>query len=410
MGSMETNNGTMASNKVFMTHQSYLPPPTFSRRKLYDRAPLIPAENVGAVAQLAEHGTHKPRVGGSIPPRAKIFMLQLKSLTLPSPIIQSPMVGCTDLAYRLVARRRGMTFAFIEMVSSNGLMHESRKTQAIMQTNEEDRPLGAQLMGCDPDVMSKAAQRVEEMGYDLLDLNLGCPVRKVTTGGAGAAMLKNPQNTRRVFESVVQAVKKIPVTIKMRLGYEDPSGDEAVEIARIAEASGISAITVHGRTRAQGYTGKANWDAIGKVKRAVKIPVLGNGDVLTADDARELQDRSGCDGVMIGRGALGNPWLFGQIHDRLFKKQDPVVPTREDRMKAVLEHMELEVQFLGEQKAVYHMRRIGSWYIAGITNAAQWRNKLVRSTTIGEVRDILLSALEQSTEFRVVASTLTEGQ
>jgi nifR3 family TIM-barrel protein len=320
------------------------------------------------------------------------------------------MVGCTDLAYRLVARRRGMTFAFIEMVSSNGLMHESRKTQAIMQSNAEDHPLGAQLMGCDPDVMAKSAERVEAMGFDLLDLNLGCPVRKVTTGGAGAAMLKNPLNTRRVFESVVGAVKKIPVTIKMRLGYEDPSGDEAVEIAKIAEASGISMITVHGRTRAQGYTGKANWDAIGKVKRAVKIPVLGNGDVLTAEHARELQERSGCDGVMIGRGALGNPWLFGQIHDRLFKKQEPVLPTREDRIKAVLEHMDLEVQFLGEQKAVYHMRRIGNWYIAGITNAAQWRDKLVRSRTIAEVREILLTALEQSSEFRVVASTMTEGQ
>jgi len=337
-------------------------------------------------------------------------MLQLKSLTLPSPIIQSPMVGCTDLAYRLVARRRGMTFAFIEMVSSNGLMHESRKTKEIMQTNAEDRPLGAQLMGCDADVMSKAAQRVEEMGYDLLDLNLGCPVRKVTSGGAGAAMLKDPQNTRRVFESVVQAVKKIPVTIKMRLGYEDPSGEEAVEIARIAEASGISMITVHGRTRAQGYTGKANWDAIGKVKRAVKIPVLGNGDVLTAEHARDLQERSGCDGVMIGRGALGNPWLFGQIHDRLFRKQDPIAPTREERIAAVMEHMNLEVELLGEQKAVYHMRRIGGWYIAGVTNAAQWRNQLVRSRTVSEVRDTLLAALEKSAEFRVVPSTMTEGQ
>jgi nifR3 family TIM-barrel protein len=320
------------------------------------------------------------------------------------------MVGCTDLAYRLVARRRGMTFAFIEMVSSNGLMHESRKTHEIMQTNDEDRPLGAQLMGCDPEVMAKAAQRVEAMGYDLLDLNLGCPVRKVTSGGSGAAMLKDPLNTRRVFESVVGAIKKIPVTIKMRLGYDDPSGEEAAEIARIAEASGISMVTVHGRTRAQGYTGKANWDAIAKVKRAVKIPVLGNGDVLTAEHARELQQRSGCDGVMIGRGALGNPWLFGQIHDRLFKNQEPSMPTKQDRIDAVLEHMNLEVRFLGEQKAVYHMRRIGSWYIAGITNAAHWRNQLVRSKTIAEVRDILLAALESATEFSVVPSTMTEGQ
>lgn len=319
------------------------------------------------------------------------------------------MAGCTDLAYRIVARRRGLEFCFLEMISANGFMHESRRTRELMKTNREDRPVGLQLMGCDPDIMAAAAARGEAMGFDLLDMNLGCPVRKVTSTGSGAAMLKDPKNTENVFKKVVGAIKKIPVTIKMRLGYEDDSGREAVEIAKIAEASGISMITVHGRTRAQGYTGKANWATIGKVKAAVKIPVLGNGDVLTADHAKQMQEVSGCDGVMIGRGGLGNPWLFKQIHERLFEGKEPVPPTLEERINTVLEHMDLEVFYEGEQKAVFHMRRIGSWYIAGITNAAFYRGELVRCMTIQQIRDVLLKALTQSKEFNVVPSTLTEG-
>ncbi len=337
-------------------------------------------------------------------------MFRLKNLEIASPIIQSPMAGCTDLAYRLVSRRRGLAFCFLEMISANGFMHESRKTRELMKTVGEDSPVGIQFMGCDPDVMATAAARAEEMGFHLVDMNLGCPVRKVTSTGAGAAMLKDPKNTEQVFKKVVSAVKSIPVTIKMRLGYEDASGNEAVEIAKIAEANGISAITVHGRTRAQGYTGKANWAAIGKVKAAVKIPVLGNGDVVTAADAKKLQQESGCDGIMIGRGGLGNPWLFKQIHEQLFENKEPAPPSTDDRMNAVLEHMELEVKYEGEQKAVFHMRRIGSWYISGVTNAAHWRSELVRCRTIPEIRNVLMKALTESKEFKVVASTMTEGQ
>lgn len=337
-------------------------------------------------------------------------MFRLKNLTIKSPIIQSPMAGCTDLAYRLVSRKRGLEFCFLEMISANGFVHESHRTRELMKTVSQDRPLGIQLMGCDPDIMANAARRAESMGFDLLDMNLGCPVRKVTSAGGGAAMLKDPKNTEQVFRKVVDAVKNIPVTIKMRLGYEDASGAEAVEIAKIAEANGISLITVHGRTRAQGYTGKSNWEAIGKVKAAVKIPVLGNGDVSTAQDAKRLQEVSGCDGVMIGRGGLGNPWLFKQIHEQLFEGKEPTPPTLEERIEAVMEHLDLEVEHEGEQKAVFHMRRIGSWYIAGITNASFFRAALVRCMSIAEIRDVLLRALTQSKEFNVVASTMTEGQ
>lgn len=337
-------------------------------------------------------------------------MLQLKSLNIPSAVIQSPMVGCTDLAYRMVARKRGMKFCFIEMISANGLMHASSKTFDLLKTIEEDRPLGAQLMGCDPDVMAAAAEKIEAMGFDLLDLNLGCPVRKVTTGGSGSALMKEPKNAEAVFKRVVGAVKNIPVTVKMRKGWEDESGEEAVEIARIAEGSGIAAVTVHGRTRAQGYSGAADWTAIGKVKRAVKIPVIGNGDVVSADAARRLRDVSGCDGVMIGRGGLGNPWIFRQIHAALFEGREEPLPTKEDRLATVLEHMDYEEKYAGPVKAVYHMRRIGSWYIAGVPNAAKWRSELVQCKSLDRMREILVSALSGSDEYIHVAPTITEGQ
>lgn len=316
-------------------------------------------------------------------------MFKLKSLVLKAPVIQSPMAGCTDLAFRMVSRKRGMEFCFLEMVSANGLMHESHHTHDLMKTIPEDRPLGAQLMGSEPDVMAAAAEKIESMGYDSLDLNLGCPARKITSQCSGSAMLKDPGNAERVFKAVVKAVKKIPVTVKMRKGYEDPSGDEAVKIAKIAEDCGLAMVTVHGRTRVQGYSGVADWEAIGKVKRAVKIPVIGNGDVVSVEDAKRMRDISGCDGVMIGRGGLGNPWLFGAIRAALYTGEEVHEPTREEKLQTVLEHLELETKYEGPVRAVLHMRRIGAWYIQGQPHSAFWRGELNRAQTVDQIRDVL---------------------
>ncbi|MEK7388281.1 MAG: tRNA dihydrouridine synthase DusB, partial [Elusimicrobiota bacterium] len=239
--------------------------------------------------------------------------LQIGTLFLPSKIVQSPLAACSDLPFRLIAREKGLGFCFLEMVSAQSLTRENAKTLRMLMTLPQDRPLGAQLIGCDPAMMAEAARILEETGVDLIDLNLGCPVKKVVGNGEGSALLKDPRQAELVFRAVRRAVNKIPVTVKMRKGFSDPSGDEAVELAKRAESSGLNAVTVHGRTQAQQYGGKADWDAIGRVKKAVKIPVIGNGDVLAPSDAQRLLDVSGCDGIMIGRGGLGNPWIYKNI-------------------------------------------------------------------------------------------------
>ena len=335
------------------------------------------------------------RSKGTVPfgtvPFCAIFpsMLKLKTLTLKSKIIQSPMAGCTDLAFRLMAREHGMEFAFLEMISSEALVRQARRTEGLMKTAEPDRPLGAQIVGCKPEVMGEAARIIEDMGFDLLDINCGCPVPKITGPGGGSALLIEPDTTKRIFESVMKNVKRIPVTVKMRKGYVDPSGNEAVKIAKLAEDAGLSAVTVHGRTRAQGYSGNADWEAIRKVKEAVKIPVFGNGDVNSGEDARRLLEVSGCDGVMIGRGALGNPWIYKSIEAVLNGTSAPSKPSFEEIKKAALKHFELEIQTEGEKMGVLKCRKILCWYFQGQPGAAEFRNKINFTTTAADMRKLI---------------------
>lgn len=316
-------------------------------------------------------------------------MITLKSLTLKTRIIQSPMAGCTDLAFRLIAREHGMEFAFLEMVSSEALIRSHQKTFRLMKSVESDRPLGAQIVGCNPKVMGEAAHRMEEEGFDLLDINCGCPVPKITGPGGGSALLIEPDTTRQIFENVVKNVKRIPVTVKMRKGYADTSGDEAVRIAKLAEESGLSAVTVHGRTREQGYSGTADWDSIRKVKEAVKIPVFGNGDVMTGEDAKRLMEQSGSDGVMIGRGALGNPWIYKSIEAALNGNPEPPKPSLEQVRSLALRHFELEIETEGEKIGLLRSRKILCWYFQNFPAAGEFRKRINVTTSIAEAKKLI---------------------
>lgn len=316
--------------------------------------------------------------------------IHLKNLRLTKRVIQSPMAGCTDLAFRLLAREHGMEFAFLEMVSSEALVRDSRKTADLLKTVEKDRPLGAQLVGCNPEVMAEAAEMIEGMGFDLLDLNLGCPVPKITGPGAGSALLKEPDKAKAIFEAVIKRIKKIPVTVKMRLGYNDGSGQEAAIIAKHAEDSGFSAIAVHGRTREQRYTGIADWNAIRRVKDAVKIPVWGNGDIFSGEAALKMLEITGCDGVMVGRGALGNPWIYQNIEDAMNGKNFSR-PDIQEIKKVCLRHLELEEAIEDPRSALLKSRRIACWYFKNQPGVHRLRDLLHRSMSFAELRDHIIN-------------------
>ena len=322
-------------------------------------------------------------------------MIQIKDLQLPD-VVQSPMANCTDLPFRLTARAFGMRFAYLEMISSEALVRDSKETLKMMQTTPEDRPVGCQLVGCNPEVMGEAAAIVESMGFPLVDINLGCPVPKVVSPGAGSQLLREPEKARQIFTAMLRAVRRVPVTVKMRLGFNNPTGEEAAHIARIAEDCGIGALAVHGRTRAQGYTGTADYEAIGRIKAAVSIPVYGNGDVVHGSSARRLLEVSGCDGVMLGRGALGNPWIYRQIDAAMRNEAPPAPPTLAERKTAALQHIELQCRYdvLAGRRSpgegpLGPLRRIVCWYFVGVPGVRRFRERVMHTPSVDELRELV---------------------
>ena len=283
----------------------------------------------------------------------------------------APLAGISNLPFRLISRAQGCSLAYTEMISSNGLVRNTRKTYEYLQTFPDDRPLGAQIFGADPQVMGEAARIVADTGVDLIDINMGCPVKKVIKTGAGAALMKNPALAGRIIKEVKHAVTT-PVTVKIRSGWNRLSVN-AVEIARIAEDCGADAITVHARTADQGYSGHANWKIIAEVKKAVKIPVIGNGDVRQPQDALKMLAETACDAVMVGRGALGNPWIFKGISNVLSGLPENCTPSLGKRREMIENHWRMEVMLLGEKLAEKSFRKHILWYTKGLDNSHRFR-------------------------------------
>ena len=283
----------------------------------------------------------------------------------------APLAGISNLPFRLIARAQGCSLAYTEMISSNGLVRKTAKTYDYLKTSAQDRPLGVQIFGADPQVMAKAACIVEDSGVDLIDINMGCPVKKVIKAGAGAILMKDSALIARIIEAVKKTVK-IPVSAKIRSGWTHASIN-AVEIARIAENAGADAITVHPRTADQGYSGHADWKIIAEVKKAVKIPVTGNGDIRQPQDATRMLKETSCDAVMVGRGALGNPWIFKGVAQALQGQPENYMPSLDERQKLIENHWEIEEQLSGEKLSRKTFHKHILWYTKGLDNSHKFR-------------------------------------
>lgn len=295
--------------------------------------------------------------------------LTIGPLTLASNLLLAPMAGITNLPMRLIAREQGAALCFTEMVSVNGLVRDGRKTFELLRSTPTDRPLGIQLFGDDPELMAEGARLVEGHG-DLIDLNMGCPVRKVVTSGAGSALLREPAKVAAIVRAVRRA-STLPLTVKIRTGWEAETAS-FLEIGRIAENEGCDAVTLHPRSRAQMFEGKADWSKIRELKEALRIPVLGSGDLFSASDIVTMLRQTGCDGVMIARGGLGNPWIFREALE-LLAGREPRLPTPAERGKAALRQLEMFIGISGERVALREMRKHLCWYARGVPGAAQFR-------------------------------------
>ena len=300
--------------------------------------------------------------------------LQIGNVTLENNLVLGPMAGVTDLPFRLLCKEQGAGLLCMEMVSAKGIYYNNKNTEQLLAIDEREHPVSLQLFGSDPEIMSEMAKKIEERPFDILDINMGCPVPKVVNNGDGSALMKNPVLAGKIIEKTARAIKK-PVTVKIRKGFDD-AHINAVEMAKVAEASGAAAIAVHGRTREQYYSGRADWDIIRQVKEAVKIPVIGNGDILTPEDAIRMEEQTGCDGFMIARGAQGNPWIFAQILYYFKTGEHLPKPTAEEMVQMMLRHAKMQLAFKGDYTGIREIRKHAAWYTAGYPNAARLRSAI----------------------------------
>lgn len=309
--------------------------------------------------------------------------LQIGNVELDNQVILAPMAGVTDLPFRLLCKEQGAGLLCMEMVSAKAIYYNSKNTEELMEIRPQECPVSLQLFGSDADIMAEMAKRIEERPFAILDINMGCPVPKVVNNHEGSALMKNPKLVEEIVYKVSRAISK-PVTVKIRRGFDDAHLN-AVEIAQIAESAGAAAVAVHGRTREQYYAGKADWDCIRDVKKAVKIPVIGNGDIVDAQSAKAMLNHTGCDGIMIGRGAQGNPWIFKEVVTYLETGIIPERPTREEVRRTVEKHARLQLEIKGEYIGVREMRKHLAWYTTGYPNSARFRQMINTMETMDEL-------------------------
>ncbi len=314
---------------------------------------------------------------------AIIRTLQIGNVTLENNLILAPMAGVSDLPFRLLCREQGAGLVCMEMVSAKAILYKNRNTEELLTIDPKEHPVSLQLFGSDPDIISEIAKQIEERPFDILDLNMGCPVPKVVNNGDGSALMKNPRLAGEIIEKTARAIKK-PLTVKIRKGFDDAHVN-AVELAHIAQESGAAAVAVHGRTREQYYAGHADWDIIRQVKEAVSIPVIGNGDIRTPEDVAAMAEQTGCDGYMIARGAEGNPWIFRQILHYFETGEHLARPDFSEVTEMLLRHAKMQIDCKGDYTGIREIRKHAAWYTAGYRNSSKLRGRINEVENYGQL-------------------------
>ncbi len=319
-------------------------------------------------------------------------MLKIGNVEVQNNIALGPMAGVTDLPFRMLCKEQGCGLMYTEMVSAKAILYNNKNTDELLCVDKKESPVAVQLFGSDKDIMADIASRIEDGNYDFIDINMGCPVPKIVNNGEGSALMKDPKLAGEIVNSMVKKCKK-PITVKFRKGFDDDNIN-AVEFAKVMEANGASAITVHGRTRMQYYSGEADWDIIRQVKEAVKIPVIGNGDITKPEDVKRMIEETGCDGVMIGRAAMGNPWIFKRCNHYLKTGEILDKPSTQEILDMILRHGKMLIEYKGEYTGVREMRKHVAWYVTGMPYATHIRNNVNLVQDYHELEKMLRSTLK----------------